>query len=162
LSRWELLAGKMLPILILTLIQIGFIFAAGAVILPLLGFGRLGIGNDPLAWAVTSFTIALCSTCLGILIASVAKSEAQITGLSNALLWVAGFLGGALIPAFILQTIPILSLLSRLVPHYWATTAYYDILARGKGLVEVLPSLGALLLFSMAFFFLGTRRFRFE
>lgn len=162
LRRWELLGGKMIPILVLALFQIAYIFTVGAVILPLLGLGRLGIGNDPLAWAVTSFFIALCSTSLGILIASLAKSEGQITGFSNALLWVAGFLGGALIPAFILQAIPILNFISRLVPHYWATTAYYDILARGKGLAEVWPSLGFLAIFAMVFFFIGIRRFRFE
>lgn len=36
------------------------------------------------------------------------------------------------------------------------------ILARGKSLFEVLPSLGALLLFSAVFFWIGTRRFCFE
>jgi ABC-2 type transport system permease protein len=162
LRRWEVLAGKMLPILILIAIQIGFIFAAGALILPVLGLGRLGAGSNVLAWLIASLVIALCSACLGILIASIAKSEGQITGLSNAILWIAGFLGGAIIPAFFLQSIPMLNILSRFVPHYWATSAYYDILARGKGLVEVMPSLAVLLIFSAGFFILGVRRFRFE
>jgi len=75
--------------------------------------------------------------------------------LSNALLWVAGFLGGALIPAFLLQQTPVLAALSRLVPQYWATTAYYDILARGASLVDVLPNLGMLLIFSAVVFFIA-------
>lgn len=162
LQRWELLAGKMVPMLILTLVQIIFIFAAGTLLLPLLGFGRLGIGNNLLAWAVTSILIALCSTCLGILISGVARSEGQISGLSNALLWIAGFLGGALLPSFLIQSIPTLNILSRLVPQTWATQAYYDILARGKGLPEILPSLGMLLVFSAVFFIAGVRRFRLE
>ena len=162
LTRWQLLAGKMVPIFILVLIQIGVIFAVGSLVLPLFGFGRLGIGNDPLAWLVTSVIMALCATSLGIFIASIAKSEGQITGLSNAVLWIAGFLGGALVPAFILQSIPVLNILSRFVPHYWATTAYYDILSRGKHLFDVLPSLVALFIFSGIFFWIGTRRFSFE
>lgn len=162
IKRWELLAGKMVPIYILTVIQIIFIFAIGAVILPLLGFGRLGIGNDPLAWAAASLVIALCSTCLGILISGVARTEGQINGVSNALLWITGFLGGALVPSFLIQSIDSLNFLSRLVPQTWATQAYYDILARGKGLADILPSLGILLVFSAVFFFFGARRFRFE
>jgi ABC-2 type transport system permease protein len=162
LSRPALLAGKILPNFLTALVQIVVIFAVGAFVLPALGLGRLGIGQDPFAWALTSVIIALCSTCLGIMIAAIARTEGQISGLSNALLWVAGFLGGALIPAFLLQQTPVLAALSRLVPQYWATTAYYDILARGASLADVLPNLCMLLIFSAVFFFIGVRRFKFE
>lgn len=162
LTRSELLLGKMLPIWLLTLVQIIVIFIVGALALPLLGMGTLSIGKSPLAWALASMVIAFCSTALGIMIASLATSEGQINGLSNALLWVAGFLGGALIPSFLIQQIPTLNILSRLVPQSWATQAYYDVIARGAGVVEILPSLGMLLVFSAVFFFIGVRRFRFE
>ena len=162
LTRTELLLGKMLPILLLTLVQILVIFAFGALILPLLGMGTLSIGKSPLAWVLTSLVIAVCSTSLGIMISSLAKSEGQISGLSKALLWVAGFLGGALLPSFLIEQIPTLNILSRLVPQSWATRAYYDVIAHGAGVVEILPSLGMLLVFSAVFFFIGIRRFRFE
>jgi ABC-2 type transport system permease protein len=162
LRHSELLLGKTLPIWLLTLIQIAVIFLFGAVILPLLGIGTLGVGMNLFAWAVTSMIIALCSTSLGIMIYSLAKTEGQISGLSNALLWVAGFLGGALIPTFLIQQIPMLNVLSRFVPQSYATRAYYDILARGAGLAEVLPELGMLLVFTGIFFFIGLRRFKFE
>jgi ABC-2 type transport system permease protein len=162
LTRTELMLGKMTPIFLLTLVQIVVIFLFGAFILPLLGIGRLGIGKDPLALVLTSIFIALCSTSMGIMISAIARTEGQISGLSNALLWVAGFLGGALIPSFLIQQIPVLAVLSRLVPHSWATQAFYDLIARGLGLVDVLPSLGMLLLFSAVFFFIGVRRFKFE
>jgi ABC-2 type transport system permease protein len=161
LTRSELMLGKLLPIWLLTLVQIVVIFAIGAFILPLLGLGRLGIGEHPVAWAVASMIIALCSTSLGILIAALATSEGQITGLSNALLWVAGFLGGALLPSFMIQQIPVLNILSRLVPQSYATRAYYEILGGGASLVDVLPELGVLLVFTAVFFFIGVRRFKF-
>jgi ABC-2 type transport system permease protein len=162
LQRSQLLLGKMLPIWLLTLVQIVVIFLVGAFALPILGAGRLGVGSSPLAWAVASLVIALCSTSLGIFISAIARSEGQISGLSNALLWVAGFLGGALLPSFMIEQIPMLNVLSRLVPQSWATRAYYDILARGSGLVDILPSLGMLLIFSAVFFFIGVKRFKFE
>lgn len=162
LSRSDILVGKMVPILILTLIQIVFIFAVGAFLLPVFGFGRLGIGEDPLAWAVASFIIALCASSLGLFISSVARTEGQISGLSNALLWVAGFLGGAIMPAFLYRTIPVLNFAAHLVPQYYAVSAFSDILARGKTLVDILPYLAVLLGFTALFFIIGVRRFRFE
>lgn len=162
LTRSTILAGKMVPIFLLTLVQIIFIFLAGALLLPLIGFGKFTIGSDPVAWAVTSILIALCSTCLGILIASIATSEGQVGGISNALLWVAGILGGAIFPTFLIQQMPVLNVLSRMVPQSWATSAYYDILTRGKGLPDIWLDLAVLLAFSAVFFLVGVRRFKFE
>ena len=162
LSHATLLAGKMMPVFLLTLVQIIVIFAAGAFLLPLMGFGRLNIGEQPLAWAITSILIALCSTCLGVLISTMARTEGQISGVSNALLWVAGFLGGAIFPAVFLQQIPLMNVLMKLVPQSWAITAYYDVLTRGKGLADIWLNLVILAGFSIVFFAIGVRRFKFE
>ncbi len=160
LSRSELLAGKMVPVVILTLIQIAFIFLAGALLFPLLGFGQVSIGANLLPWLIASLVIALCAASMGVLLVGLARTEGQITGLGNALLWIAGMLGGALLPTFMFP--PFLQGVAHLVPHYWATEAYNDILVRGKGLGDILPGLGVLLLFTAVFFFIGQRRFRFE
>ena len=162
LNQATLLAGKMVPVFLLTLIQIIVIFATGALVLPLLGWGRLPMGENPFAWAVTSMLIALCSTCLGVMISTLARTEGQVSGISNALLWVAGFLGGAIFPAVFLQQIPFMNIVMKLVPQSWAITAYYDVLTRGKGLVDIWPNLLVILGFSVAFFAIGVRRFKFE
>ena len=162
LSRAALMAGKMVPVFLLTLIQIIVIFTVGAFLLPVMGFGRLAVGNDPLAWAITSILIALCSTCLGVLISTLAKTEGQVSGISNALLWIAGFLGGAIFPAVFLQQIPVMNVLMKLVPQSWAITAYYDVLTRGKGLPDIWLNLVVLVGFSIVFFVIGVRRFKFE
>ena len=73
---------------------------AGVLLFPALGLGSMSLGNDPLALVLVCLVIVLCSTSLGILIASIAHSEGQIGGLSSALLWGAGFLGGSIVPAF--------------------------------------------------------------
>ncbi len=161
LRRSELMLGKMAPMLLLIIIQIIFIFFVGGLLLPLLGFGKLGIGNDPLALLLVSLAMAVCTVSLGVFLAGIARSEGQITGIGNAVLWVAGFLGGAIVPAFILQQISVLNVISRFIPHFWATSAYYDLLARGRGLADVLPNIGVLLLFSALFLFIGLRRFRY-
>ena len=162
LSRAALMAGKMVPVFLLTIIQIIVIFTVGAFLLPVMGFGRLAVGNDPLAWAITSILIALCSTCLGVLISTLAKTESQVSGIGNALLWIAGFLGGAIFPAVFLQQIPLMNVLMKFVPQSWAITAYYDVLTRGKGLADIWLNMAVLAGFSIVFFVIGVRRFKFE
>ncbi len=162
LSRATVLAGKMVPVFLLTLIQIVVIFAVGATLLPLLGWGRLPMGENPFALVVASILIALCSTCLGVMISTLARTEGQVSGISNALLWVAGFLGGAIFPAVFLQQIPFMNIVMKLVPQSWAITAYYDVLTRGKGLVDIWPNLLIIIGFSVVFFAIGVRRFKFE
>jgi ABC-2 type transport system permease protein len=162
LSRAALMAGKMVPVFLLTIIQIIVIFTVGAFLLPVMGFGRLAVGNDPLAWAITSILIALCSTCLGVLISTLAKTESQVNGIGNALLWIAGFLGGAIFPAVFLQQIPLMNVLMKFVPQSWAITAYYDVLTRGKGLADIWLNMAVLAGFSIVFFVIGVRRFKFE
>ncbi|HUW09738.1 MAG TPA: ABC transporter permease, partial [Anaerolineae bacterium] len=77
ISKPALLAGKMLPNLAVTLVQIILIFAVGRFVLPLLGMDRLSLGNDPLALILVSLLLALCSTSLGLLIAALTHTEAQ-------------------------------------------------------------------------------------
>lgn len=160
LHKPELLVGKLLPNLLLTLLQVLVIFLVGMLAFSLLGWGRLTLGSDPLAWAVVSLAIAFCSTSLGIFLASLAKTEAQVGGYSTVALWVSGMVGGAFIPTFLMPAF--VQAIAKFVPHYWATQAYYDVLVRGEGLIEVAPNLLALLAFTIIFFLIGLWRFEYD
>jgi ABC-2 type transport system permease protein len=155
----ELLSGKLMPNLLLALLQVVVIFGVGILVLPILGWGELTI-PDPLSWAVVSVVIALCSTSLGILIASLAHTEAQISGLSTVILWVAGMIGGSFIPTFMMPEF--LQTIGRFVPQFWANQAFYDILVRGKELGDVIPGIAVLLVFTAIFFGIGLWRFDFD
>jgi ABC-2 type transport system permease protein len=156
----ELLTGKMLPNVIASLIQVAVIFSFGIFGLPLLGQPALSLGNAPLGVALVALLMALCSSGLGILIAALARTENQIGGLSAVLLWAMGMIGGSFIPVFFLERF--LGPIMRLVPHYWANTAFTNLLVRGAGLDEVLPQMLALLVFTAGFFAIGLWRFEFD
>jgi ABC-2 type transport system permease protein len=156
----QLLAGKMLPNVIASLIQVVVIFGFGIVGLPLLGQPALILGNAPLGVALVAFLIALCSSGLGILIAALARTENQIGGLSAVLLWAMAMIGGSFIPVFFLERF--LGPVMRLVPHYWANSAFTNLLVRGAGINEVLPQMLALLAFTAGFFAIGLWRFEFD
>ena len=161
LGNPSILVGKLLPNYVITLIQIVVIFLVSSLLLPLLGMGRLSFGADPLALVLAALVTSLCSTSLGIVIASLARTEAQIGGISSLILWVTGFIGGTIIPAEIFD-VPLLTNLGKFVPQSHAVNAFKDILVRGYTLEHILPSLGFLLLFSLVFFAFGAWRFDYE
>jgi ABC-2 type transport system permease protein len=160
LSKASLVAGKMLPNLAVTLLQIVVVFGAGIFILPLLGLDRLTLGNDPLALVVVSLVVALCSTGLGVLIAGLAQSEAQAGALAAVVLWVMAAIGGAIFPTFLMSGA--LKSLSTVVPHSWALRAYNALFVYGQGLGDILPELGVLLGFTAVFVGIGLWRFDFD
>jgi ABC-2 type transport system permease protein len=158
-SKLSILVGKMAPNLVTGLAQIIVLFGAGVLLLPLLGLERMTLGNDPLALVVVCMIVLLCSTSLGLLIAAIARTEGQIGGLSQVVLWVLGFAG------ILLARMPSMGLLDsirRVIPHYWANAAFVDLLVRGHGLADIVPSVLPLLGFTVAFFAVGLWRFKFD
>jgi ABC-2 type transport system permease protein len=160
MSKAELLGGKMIPNFIVTLAQIAVILAAGVLVFPLLGMEKLTLGNDPLALIVLSLMVALCSSSMGVLIAALARTESQVSSISSVALWVMGALGGAFMPTFLLGGA--IEVISKIVPHSWAATAYYDLLLRGKGIAEIGPELAVLAGFTLVFAIIGIWRFEFD
>ncbi|MBC8249404.1 MAG: ABC transporter permease [Anaerolineales bacterium] len=160
ISKAALLGGKMLPNFITGLIQTAVIFAFGIVGLRLLGLTPATLGNEPLATVLIVVLLALCSSAFGILIAALARTEGQIGGLSNLLLYGMGLLGGCLIPLFILERI--LGPVPMVVPHYWANRALVNLMVRGLGLADVTMEMAVLLGFTVLFFAIGLWRFEFD
>jgi linearmycin/streptolysin S transport system permease protein len=159
LSKAEILPGKMLPNVVIVLLQVVVIFGVGAWVMPLLGLDSISLGNLP-ALAVVSILVALCSTGLGVFIAAVARTESQIGGIATVVLWVAGAAAGAFIPQFLLGDF--LSAVGKLTPHYWAISAYSDVIVRGQNLAGVTTQLGILAVFTVVFFAIGLWRFKFD
>jgi ABC-2 type transport system permease protein len=160
LNKWELLVGKMLPNLIIAILQMVLIVAASLILLPLIGQAAPSLGHSPLGLGLVTLLVALCSTSLGILLAALCRTESQVGGISSVVLWVAGMVGGAFIPAFVLGDF--LNTIGKVVPHYWALQAYNDLMIRGLGVADVLPELGILAGFAAVFMVAGLLRFRFD
>lgn len=160
LAKAELLSGKMLPGFVIILVQIVVIFAASVLLLPLIGLDRLYLGNDLLGLVLLSMLVALCSTSLGLLIAAIARTEAQISGISVVAMWVMGAVSGAFVPTFFLGDF--LGTVGKVTPQYWAVSAYTALFVRGQTLVDIGPELAILAGFTAVFFAIGLWRFKFE
>ena len=160
ISKASLLLGKTIPNFILVLIQFTIIFFFGSVVLGWFGFTPITLGDDPLGLVIAITAIALCSSTMGILIASLARTETQIGGVSTFLLWGLGILGGSIIPTFILDSI--LGPLPKIIPHYWANRALNDLMLRNLSLADILPEIAFLLGFAALFIVIGLWRFDYE
>ncbi|MGQ9854812.1 MAG: ABC transporter permease [Candidatus Oleimicrobiaceae bacterium] len=154
MNRAVMLAGKLLPYYVINLIQLAIMLGASSLL-----FG-MSLGYSPAGLVVVSLAAAATATGLGVLVSALARTEAQVGGLTVLLLLTLSALGGCFVPRFIMPEW--LRTIGLVAPHAWALDAYQDLLVRGYGLLEVLPKVGALAAFAVAFFGIGVWRFRFE
>jgi ABC-2 type transport system permease protein len=153
LSKTALLIGKLLPYYFVNLIQIALMFCIGVVV-----FG-MKLGHLP-ALVIVSLALAAAANGLGLLVAALGKTEAQVNGLSVLLAITLSALGGMMVPTFIMPDL--MKTLSLFTPHAWALAGYHDIIIRGLGTKEVLTEVAILLGFASFFFVIALWRFRFD
>lgn len=155
ISRPLVLVAKLVPYVLVGLLQFAFLFGVGA-----LAFG-MRVAGSTLALVVLTAAVVVCATALGLLLASFGGSERQLGGIGSIVLLVMGLLGGAMMPRPAMpETMQTVGLL---VPHAWALEGYYDLLIReGTTMADVWREILALLGFTAFFAGIGATRFRFE
>ncbi len=160
MSRAALLLGKLAPFMIVNLIQIVLMFAVGVFVMPLVGAPKLELGSHPGALILVSLAASLAATGLGLLIAALAKTAEQISGLGTLLVVTMAALGGVMVPGYIMpdfmRTIGLIS------PHAWTLTAYQDVLVRGYDIAHILPEVAALMGIAVIFFGVALWRFKWD
>lgn len=152
LLKTALIVGKLLPYYLVNLIQIVLMFAIGV------AFFDLRLGNTP-ALILVSLAVSAAANGLGLLVASVGRTEAQVNGLSVLLAITLSALGGMMVPVFVMPNF--MKTLALFTPHAWALSGYHDVIIRGLGIRGVLPEVGVLFGFAGLFFLFGLWRFRF-
>ena len=153
LYKTALLIGKLLPYYLMNLIQIVLMFSIGVMV-----FG-MKLGHLP-GLVIVSLALAAAANGLGLLVAALGKTEAQVNGLSVLLAITLSALGGMMVPTFIMPNL--MKTLSLFTPHAWALAGYHDIIIRGLGMKDVLTEMFVLLGFASFFFVIALWRFRFD
>ena len=116
-------------------------------------FARLVFGLEiGTQWPVLLLTILLTAiTCssFGIFLSAIARTRKQLESMSTVLILIMSGIGGSMVPLFLLpafmQKIAVISV------NYWAIDAFYDILGRSAGVLQLLPNIVAMLLISLLF-----------
>ena len=154
-SRATLLLAKLVPYSLVGLGQMAFLFGVGA-----LGFG-MKIAGSVLGLVLLSIAVVICATALGLLLASLGRTEKQIGSIGPPVLLVMGMLGGSMFPRLAMPEF--MQKIGLAIPHAWALDGYYALLVRpNTTVVDVLPQIGALFGFAALFAIVGLSRFRFE
>lgn len=149
LGMKRLVLGKWLFFAIAGSAQLTVMFLWGA-----LAFGlNFFTTKHVLSFALVTAPAALAAAAFGLFLATLAKSRAQLGGISTITILMMSAVGGSMIPRFIMP--PVFDVLSRFTINGWAIDGYLKIFWNEKtehslaqALVYVLPESGMLLLFA--------------
>ncbi|MCW5873817.1 MAG: ABC transporter permease [Anaerolineales bacterium] len=153
-SKLTILGGKLLGVFIAGVAQITLLVVVGQ-----LAFD-VPWGQSPTALAAMIVAFAFCITSMGMLLAALVRTYAQIDAMSMMLILPLAGLGGAMWP---IEIVPdFMQKIAMWLPTGWAMKGFKDIILRGFGLPEILPTAGVLVLFGVIFLALGVWRFKYE
>ena len=152
--RSTILSGKIIGRLATGLLQMAILIGFGALIF------KVDWGQSPAALVAACLSFGLAAVAFGVMLATFAKTRSQAGWLVIMFSMLMAALGGCWWPLEI--TPPVYQTVVKILPTTWAMEAFNNILVRGAGLEVVMPQVAVLLLFAVAYFTIGVRRFRFE
>jgi ABC-2 type transport system permease protein len=149
----EIIIGKALPFLAVSVAQFLIIFAIGIPLFHLHSHGPLAA----LIPLIAAF--AICLVTLGIMITSVCHTVQQVSALAFGGLVLFGALGGALVP---LEVLPGWAhAVAPATPTYWVMRGFGSVILSGHSFSAVVLPCLILMGMSLAFAAISLRRFRF-
>lgn len=153
IHRWQVLIGKTVPFLIISIVQGVLLFAFGKLL-----FG-MSWGPQPWLLLLVISCTSLAATGLGLVTAVCVRSDAQVSAYANLLVITLAAVSGCFMPrAWLPETMRQISLAT---PHAWSLIAYDQLLNTSEPDVgRVLLSSGVLVLFFVGLTGLGFLRFR--
>ena len=153
-SKASILLGKFAGTFLLGLLQATILIVFGQVVFD------VPWGRDPLALIAIVFSFSLAIVSMGILFATLVRTEEQAGSAMTGAAMVMAALGGAWWPISI--TPPFMQSLGHIFPSAWAMDAFQAIILQGATFGEVLPQAGILLGYAVIFFTLGVWQLKFE
>ena len=145
LTKGQILLGKMLPCLFLSLFQGFFLLGAGKLIF------AMDWGTEPLWLLAVVAATSFAAMGMAMLVASIARTETQVAIYGTLLVLVLAGLSGCLMGDRAFMP-PLMQEISRVTPHAWALDAYRQLLTNPQpALGAVAKACGALLAFGAGF-----------
>jgi ABC-2 type transport system permease protein len=152
IARSQLLLGKVLPIVVLGLLQMLVVFGLGTAV-----YG-LQIKGSTLGLALIATVLVVTVVAMGLAITAVVRTVAQLNAIGNIAPVALGALGGALMP---LVTLPAwVHRVAPATPQYWAMRGFSGVILNGQGLRSALLPTAMLLSFAVAFALVASVGFR--
>jgi len=151
-EAWTIV-GKTVPFLIVSIVQTMLLFIAGKL------FFSMSWGVQPWALLPVIVCTSMSAVGLGLLVATTARTDAQVSAYGNFLVLTMAGLSGCLMPRA--WQPPLMQKIGLVTPHAWSLIAYDQLLTKQyPELDQVARCCGMLLLFAVIFFSLGWWRFK--
>lgn len=146
LGMGTLALSKLLPYLAINLLQFVLLLAIGVWALPLLGLPALLLPGSIAGYVLLAFSLAAAACCLGLAIASLARSGEQALMLSGGINLILAAVGGVMVPKSVMPEA--MARLAEVSPMSWALDAFLVLLVGQGTLSDVAPYCTRLLLFA--------------
>ncbi|HMK06729.1 MAG TPA: ABC transporter permease, partial [Flavobacterium sp.] len=144
-SNGIVLGGKTIMYLIICMIQFYMMVAVAVFLFPHLGLPPLNIEGKLFLTSVVALFAGFAAIGLGILIGTVAKTQEQSAPFGATITMILAAVGGVWVPVFAMPKVMQIIALSS--PMNWGLSAFYDVLLRNAGIVDILREIGLLFLF---------------
>ena len=139
--RDEVLLGKLLPCLALSVLQGFFLLLAGKLVFDMSwGPSSWPTGKQLLMLAPVVVATSFAAMGLAMLVAALARTEMQVAILGSLLFLFLGLIGGCLVPRELMPET--MTEVSHITPHAWALDAYRQLLIRPAPEASITPNLG--------------------
>jgi ABC-2 type transport system permease protein len=152
LRRWELIGGKAAGMFLLTFVQQILLIGVAQV------FFGVDYLRDPAALLVMMVSLSLVASTLGLLLASVLKSEQALIATTVLVSMAVAALSGAWFPLEI--TGEAFQTVGHLLPTAWILDGLRGIVVRGFDVADVLPAFAVSVAWAAGFFAVAVWRFR--
>lgn len=153
-GKYTILGGKIAGIFLSGAVQATILIAAGVIIF------KVDWGREPLPLIVLMSVYILCGASLGVFIASLARTNAQMQTLSPVLIISMAMIGGCYFPVEI--TPPLMQTAAKLIPTGWVMQGLTDLVVRGHSWDAIYLPVAVLLGFTAVFLTIGAWRLKFE
>ena len=153
-SPMEIVGGKLVPPLAVSVLQILLLFVLGVVL-----FG-LAIPGSMVGLVMVAIALALSLVAFGVAITAVSSTIQQLNVFANLGGMVFATLGGALTPLSVMPDW--VETVAPATPTFWAMEGFRAVILDGAGVLDVLPEVVALVAFAAGFGAIAVTRFRFD
>lgn len=147
------IAGKTITYLVICMIQFYLMVIVGTYLFPYLSLPVLDLDGKFFLMSIVALFSGLAAVGFGILLGTVAKTQEQSAPFGATSVVILAAIGGVWIPVFAMPKV--MQVISNISPMNWGLNAFYDVLLRKAGVVEILPEIFLLLLFFIVTIFIA-------
>lgn len=145
---WIVIAGKTFTFLVICMIQFYLMVAVGVFLFPLLGLESLDVEGKLPLMSIVALCSGFAAIGFGILLGTVSKTQEQSAPFGATSVVILAAIGGVWVPVFAMPKF--MQIVAGFSPMNWGLNAFYDVLLRNSGFVDILPRLVLMVVFFIA------------